>query len=41
MSLNSPKGERYQPQIVPMQEVAKETWVAYERRLERARVPVP
>jgi hypothetical protein len=24
-----------------MQPVARETWVAYERRLERARVPVP
>jgi hypothetical protein len=24
-----------------MQPVTRETWVAYERRLERARVPVP
>jgi hypothetical protein len=24
-----------------MQQVARETWIAFERRLERARVPVP
>jgi hypothetical protein len=24
-----------------MQQVARETWVAFERRLERARVPAP
>jgi hypothetical protein len=41
MSLNSPKGERYQPQIVPMQQVARETWEVYERRLVQAQVPAP
>jgi hypothetical protein len=30
LSLNSPKGGRDQQQIVPMQQLAKETWVAYE-----------
>jgi hypothetical protein len=41
LSLNSPQGGRYQPQIVPRRQVARETWVAYERRLERAQVPAP
>ena len=35
------RGGRYQPQILLMQQVARETWVAYERRLERAEIPAP
>ena len=42
--LRSPKsapGWAESAKQVAMQQVARETWVAFERRLERAQVPVP
>ena len=40
-SPSSAQGWTVSAKHVAMQQVARETWVAFERRLERARVPVP
>jgi len=40
-SASSAPGWAVSAKHVAMQQVARETWVAFERRLERAQVPVP